>query len=112
MVDIDQEVIEFIVALAKKYGLTLIVPPQFFSNIPDTCVKQGVSYKILDTFAQGAVDFDDFKNILLEGIDIMKVCGELNFAVMLTDERKKDYLMEYIPLIQTNGGVFVDVKSG
>jgi hypothetical protein len=110
MVDVDQEVLEFIVALAKKYGITLIVPPQFFSNIQRLCQTQGVHYQLLDAFAPSNITFDDFKVILSESIQNIKSTGELKVAVILTDEAKKIYFNEYIQLIQTNHGLFVDEK--
>jgi hypothetical protein len=96
MVDVDQEVIEFIISLAKKYGLMIIIPPQFFSNIQETCVKQGVAYKVLDSFAPSSVMLDTFKEILSESTEILKAFGELNIAVMVNDEFKKDCFMDYI----------------
>lgn len=110
MVDVDQEVLEFIVALAKKHGITLIVPPQFFSNIQRLCQTQGVNYQLLDAFASSNITFDDFKAILTESIQSIKATGELKIAVLLTDEAKKIYFNEYIQLIQTNHGLFVDEK--
>ncbi len=110
MVDVDQEVLEFIVALAKKYGITLIVPPQFFSNIQGLCQTQGVHYQLLDVFAPSNITLDDFKVILSESVQNIKNTGELKVAVLLTDEAKKIYFNEYIQLIQTNHGLFVDEK--
>jgi hypothetical protein len=110
MVDVDQEVLEFIVALAKKHGITLIVPPQFFSNIQRLCQTQGVNYQLLDAFASSNITFDDFKAILTESIQSIKATGELKIAVLLTDEAKKIYFNECIQLIQTNHGLFVDEK--
>ena len=110
MVDVDQEILEFTIALAKKHGLTLIVPPQFFSNIQGLCQKQGVDYQLLDAFAPNDVTFDDFKAILSESIGKIKDTGELKIAILLTDEQKKMYFNEYIQLIQANHGLFVDEK--
>ncbi|MDP5370097.1 MAG: hypothetical protein NWR39_00765 [Pseudomonadota bacterium] len=110
MVDVDQEVLEFIVALAKRYGITLIVPPQFFSNIQGLCQTQGVHYQLLDAFTPSNITLDDFKVILSESMQTIKNTGELKVAVLLTDEAKKIYFNEYIQLIQTNHGLFVDEK--
>lgn len=110
MADVDQEVLEFIVALAKKYGITLIVPPQFFSNTQRLCQTQGVHYQLLDAFAPSNITFDDFKVILSESIQTIKNTGELKMAALLTDESKKIHFNEYIQLIQTNHGLFVDEK--
>lgn len=110
MVDVDQEVLEFIIGLAKRHRLTLIVPPQFFSNIQKLCQKQGVHYQLLNAFAPSNATYDDFKAILSESIQMIKATGELKVAVLLTDESKKTYFNEYIKLIQTNHGLFVDEK--
>lgn len=110
MSDIDKEVLEFIVALAKKYGITLIVPPQFFSYIQNICQKQGVYYQLLDAFAPDNINFNNFKETLDETLQSIKTTGELKIAVILTDETKKSYFNEYIQLIQANHGLFVDEK--
>lgn len=110
MVDVDREVLEFIVALSKKHGMTLIIPPQFFSNLPELCQKQGVRYQLLDAFAPSNITFDDFKAVLLESVNIMKMNNALKIAILLTDEPKKTYLTEYIQLIQASHGLFVDEK--
>ena len=110
MVDVDQEVLEFIVALAKKHKLTLIIPSQVFANIQKLCDTQSVSYHLLDAFAHSNLAFDDFKTILGESTHIMENMGELKMAVLITDEQKKNSLMEHIHLIQSHKGLFVDEK--
>lgn len=110
MVDVDREVLEFIVALSKKHGVTLIIPPQFFSDLPELCQKQGIHYQLLDTFAPSTITFDDFKAVLSESISAMKMNNALKIAILLTDEPKKAYFNEYIQLIQASRGLFVDEK--
>ena len=110
MVDIDQEVIEFIIALAKLYKLTLVIPPQVFNNIQILCQTQAIPYHLLDTFVPSATTFDNFKDILAESIQIMNAFDELKMVVCVTDEQKMNQLNEHIQLIQSNNGLFVDAK--
>ncbi|MES2252700.1 MAG: hypothetical protein V4482_03340 [Pseudomonadota bacterium] len=110
MIDVDPEALEFIIALANKHGLTLIIPPQFFNNIQELCHHQNVTYHLLNSFVASNTTFNEFKLILSTHIETMQITGELKIAVLLTDEAKKSHFKEYIDLIKANKGLFVDGK--
>lgn len=111
MVDIDREVLEYIITLAKKHKLTLIIPPQVFNAIPALCQKEHVSYQLLDIFSPINAMFDDFKNLLEESLEILDAFGRLNIAIFIPDEHKKKYFDTYIHSIAEKKGFFVDVKT-
>jgi len=110
MIDVDPEVLEFIITLAHKHGLVVIVPPQFFNTIQELFRHQHVAYHLLNSFADSNTPFDEFKLILATNIETMLNTGELNCAVLLTDEAKKSHFKKYIDLIKANKGLFVDGK--
>ncbi len=98
--DIDTIILTPLIDFIKKNKVSVLLPPQLFSNLATLLKDNHITYRILDVYVANSLAFNDYKQHLTDSMKVLEA-NDIEIALSASSVPKKTYFQVYLDALTT-----------